>query len=71
MPTYEYEHLDDACALGRVLEHRQPMADAPLTRCPACDRPVEKVISRININTTFRRDFARSGHRTGLVKLGR
>ncbi len=51
MPIYEYEHLDDACALGRVFEHRQPMADAPLTRCPGCNGPVEKVISRININT--------------------
>jgi putative FmdB family regulatory protein len=51
MPIYEYEHLDGACGLGRVFEHRQPMTEAALTQCPACGATVGKVISRININT--------------------
>jgi putative FmdB family regulatory protein len=51
MPIYEYEHLEGACGLGRVFEHRQPMAEAPLTQCPDCGGPVGKVVSRININT--------------------
>ena len=51
MPIYEYQHLAAPCELGRVFEHRQPMAESPLTRCPTCSGPVGKVISRININT--------------------
>ena len=51
MPIYEYQHLDAPCGLGRVFEQRQPMADSPLERCPACGGPVEKVVSRINVNT--------------------
>jgi putative FmdB family regulatory protein len=51
MPIYEYQHLDAPCALGRLFEHRQPMAESALKRCPSCGGPVEKVVSRININT--------------------
>lgn len=51
MPIYEYEHTDRACGLGRVFEHRQGLAEAPLGRCPACGGAVRKLISRIYINT--------------------
>lgn len=51
MPVYEYEHLGRPCDLGQVFEQRQPMAAAPLDRCPHCGGPVAKRISRINIST--------------------
>ena len=51
MPIYEYQHLDAPCALGRLFEQRQPMTEPALKRCPTCGGPVEKVVSRININT--------------------
>ncbi|MDH4273870.1 MAG: zinc ribbon domain-containing protein [Gammaproteobacteria bacterium] len=42
MPTYEYQC--NAC--GHALEAFQRMADAPLTDCPACGKPMlEKKIS--------------------------
>jgi putative FmdB family regulatory protein len=51
MPVYEFEHVGEGCALGRVFEHRQPMLAPALTHCPDCGRPVNKLISRINIST--------------------
>jgi putative FmdB family regulatory protein len=51
MPIYEYEHTGRACERGRVFEHRQSLAEAPLERCPTCGGAVWKRISRININT--------------------
>ena len=51
MPVYEYEHLNQACELGRVFELRQRMADPSLERCPHCGGAISKRVSRININT--------------------
>jgi putative FmdB family regulatory protein len=51
MPIYEYEHVKEACAAGRIFECRQSMSDPPLDRCPHCDRPVRKILSRPNIHT--------------------
>jgi len=51
MPLYEYEHLENPCKLGTVFEIQHPMADTPLTKCPACKGPIRKIISRINIST--------------------
>ncbi|MBL0715168.1 MAG: zinc ribbon domain-containing protein [Desulfosarcina sp.] len=51
MPVYEYEHHETSCALGKVFEVRQSINDQPLTRCPTCDAPVHKLISRSNIST--------------------
>ena len=50
MPVYEYEHTGKACQLGRRFEFRQPIADAPLQKCPHCGRPVRKVISLVGIS---------------------
>lgn len=41
MPVYEYE----CKACEKVLEVQQKMADAPLTNCPECDGPVNKIMS--------------------------
>ena len=45
MPVYEYEHLEEPCALGKVFEFEQWIRDWPLTKCPECGGPVRKLIS--------------------------
>ena len=50
MPVYEYEHLNEPCALGKVFDFRQSIKDKQLTRCPTCSGPVQKLISRTNIS---------------------
>ena len=40
MPLYEY--FCEVCGLIEVL---QKLSDAPLTECPNCKKPVEKMIS--------------------------
>lgn len=46
MPLYEYELCEGKCVVcgGRFTLHR-PVTAAPLTHCPACKKPVRKVIS--------------------------
>ena len=50
MPVYEYEHLQTPCKLGPVFEVEQSMQDKPFNKCPQCRKPVQKIISRINIS---------------------
>jgi putative FmdB family regulatory protein len=49
MPYYEYELCEGDCAVcgGKFTLHR-PLTAAPLTKCPACKKPVRKVISSFN-----------------------
>ncbi|MBW2610308.1 MAG: zinc ribbon domain-containing protein [Deltaproteobacteria bacterium] len=51
MPIYEYEHLKNYCALGKIFDHSQSIKEAPLTCCPKCGEPIRKLISLTNINT--------------------
>jgi len=47
MPIYEYRHTDkigDTCE--ETFEVFQKMSDDPLTECPICGEPVEKILSR-------------------------
>lgn len=41
MPVYEYE----CKACEKVFEVQQKMSDDPLTNCPECDGPVNKIMS--------------------------
>ena len=50
MPVYEYEHKTDPCSLGVIFEVTQSIQDKALNRCPACGRPVRKLISRVGIS---------------------
>lgn len=47
MPIYEYEVIDEsgckACG-GKFTLHR-PLSAPPLEKCPACKKPVRKIIS--------------------------
>jgi putative FmdB family regulatory protein len=46
MPLYEYELCDGNCAAcGGTFTLRRPLSAAPLTKCPACKKPVRKLIS--------------------------
>ena len=49
MPLYEYEICDGECLVcGGKFTLRRPVTAAPLTQCPACKKPVRKVISLFN-----------------------
>ncbi len=49
MPLYEYELCDGNCvACGGRFTLRRPITAAELTQCPACKRPVRKIISSFN-----------------------
>ena len=49
MPLYEYELTEGDCKVcgGRFTLFR-PLSAAPLTHCPACKKPVRKVLSKFN-----------------------
>ncbi len=36
MPTYIYEHTDNACEWDRIFEIVQSIKEASLSRCPNC-----------------------------------
>jgi putative FmdB family regulatory protein len=49
MPLYEYELREGGCAVcGGKFTLRRPIKAAPLTHCPACRKPVRKIISTFN-----------------------
>jgi putative FmdB family regulatory protein len=49
MPLYEYEVTDGDCKIcGGKFTLRRPVNAAELTHCPACKKPVRKVISLFN-----------------------
>ena len=52
MPIYEFELSDDKgdckpCG-GPGFTLRRPVSAKPLDKCPACKRPVQKIISSFN-----------------------
>ena len=52
MPLYEYELCEGSCAAcGGRFTLRRPLSAKPLTQCPACKKPVRKVISTFNTPT--------------------
>ncbi len=49
MPLYEYELCEGSCAVcGGKFTLRRPLSAPELARCPACKKPVRKVISTFN-----------------------
>jgi putative FmdB family regulatory protein len=49
MPLYEYELCEGNCVVcGGKFTLRRPLNAQELTRCPACKKPVRKVISTFN-----------------------
>ena len=52
MPIYEYTHIENQCKLGFQFEVSQSIADKPLEKCPQCNQPVKKIISRVGVSVT-------------------
>ena len=49
MPIYEYELCEGDCkACGGKFTLNRPLAAKPLTNCPACKKPVQKVFSNFS-----------------------
>ena len=49
MPLYEYELCEGNCtACGGRFTLRRPLHAPELTKCPACKKPVRKLISSFN-----------------------
>jgi putative FmdB family regulatory protein len=49
VPLYEYELCEGDCAAcGGKFTLFRPLSAAPLTKCPACKKPVRKVLSTFN-----------------------
>jgi putative FmdB family regulatory protein len=49
VPIYEYELCEGDCQVcGGKFTLRRPLSAAPLTQCPACKKPVRKVLSTFN-----------------------
>ncbi len=51
MPVYEYEHIGEGCALGKVFELRQSIYSAKFEKCPECNQDVKRIISLFSVNT--------------------
>jgi putative FmdB family regulatory protein len=52
MPTYEYELCDGDCKVcGGRFTLRRPLDAPALTQCPACKKPVRKIISNFAMLT--------------------
>jgi putative FmdB family regulatory protein len=46
MPIYEYELCEGGCKVcGGKFTLMRPVSAAPLTQCPACKKPVRKILS--------------------------
>jgi putative FmdB family regulatory protein len=49
MPLYEYELCEGDCKVcGGKFTLRRSLSASPLTKCPACKKPMRKVISTFN-----------------------
>ena len=49
MPYYEYEVCDGDCKMcGGKFTLRRPVSAAELTKCPACKKPVRKLLSNFS-----------------------
>jgi putative FmdB family regulatory protein len=75
MPIYEYQLCDGDCKVcGGRFTLRRPLSAAPLTACPACKKPVKKLLSTFNSPTKLKplsvTDAKKAGF-TVLKKIGK
>ncbi len=55
MPLYEYELCEGDCAVcGGRFTLMRPLSAKALTHCPACKKPVRKVITGFNTPTKLK-----------------
>ena len=72
MPLYEYELCEGECRVchGRFVL-RRPISAPPLTKCPACKKPVRKVFSTFNSPKTLSISDAKKAGFTVLKRSGK
>ena len=72
MPYYEYELCEGECkACGGKFTLQRPLSAAPLTKCPACKKPVRKVWSKFNSPKALSISDAKSKGFTVLKRVGK
>lgn len=68
MPVYEYEHTEQPCSMGRILEITQSLKERTLAKCPQCGRSIKKLISLVGVSTSKTNSELRDLGFTKLVK---
>ena len=72
MPLYEYELCDGNCTVcGGKFTLRRPLSAAELTQCPACKKPVRKIISSFNTPNITRPVSITDAKKAGFTVLKR
>jgi putative FmdB family regulatory protein len=72
MPLYEYELCEGDCKVcGGRFTLRRPLDAPPLTRCPACKKPVRKVLSKFNTLKALSISDAKKAGFAVLKKVGK
>ena len=72
MPLYEYELCDGECLIcGGKFTLRRPVNAAELTHCPACKKPVRKVISLFNTPSVMKPLSVTDAKKAGFTVLER
>jgi putative FmdB family regulatory protein len=72
MPLYEYELVEGDCKVcGGKFTLRRPLSAQELTKCPACKKPVRKIISTFNSPRTLSISNAKKAGFTVLKKVGK
>jgi len=72
MPIYEYELVEGECKVcGGKFTLRRPLSAAPLTACPACKKPVRKILSSFNSPKAVSFSDAKKAGFTVLKRLGK
>jgi putative FmdB family regulatory protein len=69
MPIYEYR-----CRNGHEFEVFQSMSEEPVSRCPECDAPVERIFHPVAVHFKgsgfYTTDYARSKAKAGAATDG-
>jgi len=72
MPLYEYELCEGSCAAcGGHFTLRRPLSAAELKACPACKKPVRRVISNFNSPTKLKPLSVSDAKKAGFTVLKR
>ena len=72
MPLYEYELCEGGCVVcGGRFVLRRPVSAAPLTKCPACKKPVRKLFSPFNSPRTLSISDAKKAGFTVLKRVSK
>ena len=72
MPLYEYELCEGDCAVcGGRFTLMRPLRAKALTHCPACKKPVRKVITTFNTPTKLKPVSVSDAKKAGFTVLKR